>query len=51
MAAAACGVVAGPLVLGGATGPVITTLTDTAPQVLCLVVAGRLAVALVVGDP
>jgi arabinofuranan 3-O-arabinosyltransferase len=51
MAAAACGVVAGQLVLGGATGPVITTLTDTAPQVLCLVVASRLAVALVVGDP
>jgi arabinofuranan 3-O-arabinosyltransferase len=51
LAAAACGVVAGQLVLHGATGPVVTGLVGTAPQVLCLVVVGRLAAALVVGDP
>jgi len=50
LAAAACGVVGGQLVLDGTTGPVITVLTNTAPQVICLAVAGRLAAALVVGD-
>ena len=51
LAAAACGVVGGHLVLDGTTGPVVTVLTNTAPQVICLVVAGRLVAALVVGDP
>ena len=51
LAAAACGVVGGQLVLDGTTGTVVTALANTAPQVICLVVVGRLAAALVVGDP
>ena len=51
LAAAACGVVGGQLVLDGTTGTVVTALASTAPQVICLVVAGRLVAALVVGDP
>ena len=51
LAAAACAVAGGQLVPEGTTGPVATALVSTAPQVLCLAVAGRLAAALVVGDP
>jgi arabinofuranan 3-O-arabinosyltransferase len=51
LAAAACGVVGGQLVLAGTTGPVVTALTDAAPQVICLAVVGRLAAALAAGDP
>jgi hypothetical protein len=51
LAATACGVVGGQLALDGATGPVVTVLTNTAPQVICLAVIGRLAAALVAGDP
>ena len=50
MAAAACGVVGG-LMSDGTTGTVVTVLTNTAPQVICLAVVGRLAAALVVGEP
>jgi hypothetical protein len=51
LAAAACGTVGGQLLLAGITGPLTTALVSTAPQVICLAVAGRLAAALVVGDP
>jgi arabinofuranan 3-O-arabinosyltransferase len=51
LAAAACGAVGQQLLLGGTTGPVVTALVSTGPQVICLAVAGRLAAALVVGDP
>jgi len=51
LAVAACGAVGGPLLLAGVTGPLTTALVSTAPQVICLAVAGRLAAALVVGDP
>jgi arabinofuranan 3-O-arabinosyltransferase len=51
LAAAVCGVAGGQLVLDGTTGPVVTVLTSTAPQVICLALVGRLAAALVVGDP
>ena len=51
LAAAACGAVGEQLLLGGTTGPVVTALVSTGPQVICLAVAGRLAAALVVGDP
>jgi arabinofuranan 3-O-arabinosyltransferase len=51
LAAAACGAVGGQLLLAGVTGPLTTALVSTAPQVICLAVAGRLAAALVVGDP
>jgi hypothetical protein len=50
LAAAACGVVGGQLMLDGTTATVVTVLTDTAPQVICLAVVGRLAAALMVGD-
>jgi arabinofuranan 3-O-arabinosyltransferase len=51
LAAAACAVVGGQLVLHGTTGPVVAVLTSTAPQVICLAVVGRLAAALLAGDP
>jgi len=35
----------------GASGPLITVRINTAPQVICLAVVGRLAAALIVGDP
>jgi hypothetical protein len=51
LAAAACGVVGGQLMLDGTTGTIVTVLTNTAPQVICLAVVSRLAAALVIGDP
>ena len=51
LAAAACGVAGEQLLLAGTTTPLATALVNTAPQVICLVVAARLAAALVVGDP
>src|SRR5262249_48824974 len=49
LAAAACAVVGGQLMPDGTTGPVAAAFVSTAPQVICLVVLGRLAAALVVG--
>jgi arabinofuranan 3-O-arabinosyltransferase len=51
LAAAACGAVGGQLLLAGVTGPLVTVLVSTAPQVICLAAAGRLVAALIVGDP
>jgi arabinofuranan 3-O-arabinosyltransferase len=51
LAAAACGVAGEQLQLAGTATPLATALVNTAPQVICLVVAGRLAAALIVGDP
>jgi arabinofuranan 3-O-arabinosyltransferase len=51
LAAAACAAVGGQLLLAGVTGPPITALVSTAPQVICLAAVGRMAAALVVGDP
>jgi arabinofuranan 3-O-arabinosyltransferase len=51
LAAAACGAVGGQLLLAGVTGPLVKALVSTAPQVICLAVVGRMAAALVVGDP
>ena len=51
LAAAACGAAGGQLLLAATTTPLATGLVNTAPQVICLVVVGRLAAALVVGDP
>ena len=51
VAAAACAVAGGQLLLAGVTGPAVTVLVNTAPQVLCLIATGRLAAALIVGDP
>ena len=51
LAAVICGVVGVRLLGAGASGPLITVLINTAPQVICLAVVGRLAAALIVGDP
>ena len=51
LAAAVCAVVGGQLLLAGVTGPLMRALVSTAPQVICLAVVGRMAAALVVGDP
>jgi arabinofuranan 3-O-arabinosyltransferase len=51
LAAAACAAVGGQLLLAGVTGPLVRTLVSTAPQVICLAAVGRMAAALVVGDP
>ncbi len=51
LAAAACGVAGEQLLIAGGSGPVAAALTGTVPQVICLAVVGRLAAALVVGDP
>jgi len=51
LAAAACAVVGGQLLLAGVTGPLVRALVSTAPQVICLAAVGRMAAALVVGDP
>jgi hypothetical protein len=37
--------------LNGTTGPAATGLVSTAPQLICLVIVGRLAAPPVVGDP
>jgi arabinofuranan 3-O-arabinosyltransferase len=51
LAAAGCAVVGERLLAEGASGPLVTALTSTAPQVICLVIVARLAAALFVGDP
>jgi arabinofuranan 3-O-arabinosyltransferase len=51
LAAAACAAVGGQLLLAGVTGPPVKALVSTAPQVICLAAVGRMAAALVVGDP
>jgi arabinofuranan 3-O-arabinosyltransferase len=50
LAAAACAVVGGRLLATGASGPLVTALTSTAPQILCLAIVGRLAAALLARD-
>jgi hypothetical protein len=51
LAAAACGAAGEQLLLAGDTAPAAAVLVNTAPQVICLIVVGRLAAALAVGDP
>ena len=51
LTAAVCDAVGGQLLLAGFTGPLVKALISTAPQVICLAVVGRMAAALVVGDP
>jgi hypothetical protein len=50
LAAAGCAVVGERLLGEGASGPLVTALTNTAPQVICLVIVARLAAALFAGD-
>ena len=51
LAASACGAAGEHLLLAGNSGLVVTTLGNTAPQIICLVIAGRLAAALIRPDP
>ena len=51
LAATAAGVVGEHLVLSGNDGPVALWLVDGVPQVICLVVVARLAVALIGPEP
>jgi arabinofuranan 3-O-arabinosyltransferase len=51
LAAAGCGVVGERLLANGASGSLVTALTSTAPQIICLVAVARLAAALFVRDP
>jgi hypothetical protein len=51
MIAAACGAVGERLLLAGAPGPLGVVFIATVPEVACLIVLGRLAAALLVGDP
>ena len=50
--AATVSAVAGERLLDtGASGTLVTALTNTAPQIICLTIVARLAAALIVGDP
>ena len=51
LAATAAGVAGEHLVLSGSDGPVALWLVDGVPQVICLVVIGRLAAALIAPPP
>jgi arabinofuranan 3-O-arabinosyltransferase len=51
LAAAVCAAVGERMLATGASGPLVTVLTSTAPQIICLIVVARLAAALFVGDP
>jgi arabinofuranan 3-O-arabinosyltransferase len=46
LVASVSGALGGLLLRRGASGPVVTVLWDVGPQLLCLIIAGRLAVAL-----
>ena len=39
------------LALGGGSGPVVTGLWNAVPQVICLIIVGRLAAALILPEP
>jgi arabinofuranan 3-O-arabinosyltransferase len=49
--AAACGAAGEHLLLAGSSGLLVTALSDTIPQVICLVIVGRLMAALILPDP
>jgi arabinofuranan 3-O-arabinosyltransferase len=51
LAAAACAVIGDRLLNAGTSGTLVTALTNTAPQIICLTIIARLAAALIVGDP
>jgi len=51
LAAAASAVVGERLLDAGTSGTLVTALTNTAPQIICLTIIARLAAALIVGDP
>jgi arabinofuranan 3-O-arabinosyltransferase len=51
LAVAVCVVAGERLQLAGVSGSVVSVLTNTVPQVICLMVVARLAAALLVGEP
>jgi len=51
LAAAASAVIGERLLDSGTSGTLVTALTNTAPQIICLTIIARLAAALIVGDP
>ena len=51
LAALACGAVGERLLWAGGSGLVVTGLWNAAPQVICLVIAGRLAAAVILPEP
>jgi len=51
LAGSACAAVGEHLLVAGNPGPVATGLLNAVPQVICLVIAGRLAAALLLADP
>jgi hypothetical protein len=51
LAASACGALGEHLLLAGVSGPLVTGLWNAIPQVICLVIVGRLAAALILPDP
>ncbi len=51
LAASACGAVGERLLLTGSSSLVVTGLWNAVPQVICLVVIGRLAAALILPEP
>jgi arabinofuranan 3-O-arabinosyltransferase len=51
LAAAASAVIGERLLNSGTSGTLVTALTSTAPQIICLTIIARLAAALMVGDP
>jgi arabinofuranan 3-O-arabinosyltransferase len=51
VAAAACGATGEHLLLAGSSGLLVTALSDAIPQVICLVIVGRLMAALILPAP
>jgi arabinofuranan 3-O-arabinosyltransferase len=51
LAALACGAVGERLLWAGGSGLVVTGLWNAAPQIICLVLVGRLAAALILPEP
>jgi hypothetical protein len=51
LAASAAGAVGEHLVLGGGSGPVALWLADGIPQIICLLIIGRLTAALIRPGP
>jgi arabinofuranan 3-O-arabinosyltransferase len=51
LVASGCAAVGEHLLLAGGSGPVVTGLWNAVPQVICLIIVGRLAAALILPDP
>jgi hypothetical protein len=51
LAASACAAAGEQLRLAAATGPFVTGLGNVIPQVICLIIIGRLVAALILPDP